>query len=222
MRQHCTCGTELAHEALFCHKCGRPQRELVEPEPDLRTYVEFPPPETEPVAPPPVAAPPPEPQPQPLPLNFRNPQVVRIASIIAMIATLLSFMPFLNWLLAGFAVVIAYYRRTRSALNVRGGVRLGWITGILMFVLWTLMFTIEQLPAALNGNLGNTLLQQMNTLHTQDPAVQQMMAGMLQTGPGLFFFLSFLLVASFFFIIGLSIAGGAIGARLLKRALAAQ
>ena len=42
MADFCTCGAELPPDALFCHKCGKPQREIVEPEPwrIQRAYVE--------------------------------------------------------------------------------------------------------------------------------------------------------------------------------------
>ena len=205
----CTCGTELVPGALFCHKCGKPQREIVVPDTGNWQHADLPP-----VPPAPVPQPPP--QPQPLPLNFHNPVAVRIALLVAVSATVLSFIPFLNWAAAGFFAVFFYKRKTGSLLNVGAGARLGWITGLLMFGLWTVLFTAQQVPAALNGHLSTVLQEQLKGLPTQDPMVQQMM-GFFQTGPGIFFVLFLSLVAFFLFIIGLSMAGGALGAKLVGR-----
>src|ERR1041384_1004295 len=127
----CTCGAQLPPDAQFCHKCGKPQREIVEPEP---------------AAPPPVLAPPPEPRRQTAPVNFRNPAALRIALLVAISATALGFvLPFLNWLAAGFFAVFFYCRKTGYELNVGGGVKLGWITGVLMFGPWAFIFLFQQL-----------------------------------------------------------------------------
>ena len=207
MPEICTCGAELVPDALFCHKCGKPQREIVVPDTSNWQHAELPP------APP---VPLPQVQPQALPLNFHNPVAVRIALLVAVSATVLSFLPFLNWTAAGFFAVFFYRRKTGSLLNVGAGARLGWITGLLMFGLWTVLFTAQQVPAALNGRLSTVLQEQLKGLPAQDPMVQQMM-GFFQTGPGIFFVLFLSLAAFFLFIIGLSMAGGAIGAKLVGR-----
>jgi len=48
-----------------------------------------------------------------------------------------------------------------------------------------------------------------------DPAMQQMMIHFVQSGPGLTAVLLFALCLSFFFITGLSIAGAALGAKMI-------
>jgi hypothetical protein len=209
MPETCTCGAELAPGSLFCHKCGKPQREIVVPDTANWQNAELPPAET---AAPPTPAPPPRQAPPPL--NFHNPVAVRIALLVAVCATILSFVPFLNWIAAGFFAVFFYRRKTGSLLNVGAGARMGWITGLLMFGLWTVLFTAQQVPAALNGKLGSLLQEQMKSLPAHDPMVQQMM-GFFQTGPGIFVVLFLSLAAFFLFITGLSIAGGAIGAKLV-------
>jgi zinc-ribbon domain len=199
MPDYCTCGAELPPDALFCHKCGKPQREILVPE----TVVDRPP-EVVPFTPPAVAEP---------PLNFRNPVAVRIALLTAVGATVLSFfLPFLNWIAAGFFAVFFYRRKTGSLLNVGAGVRLGWITGILMFVLWAVVF----IPTALGGRLEKVFQEQVKNLPAQDPMVQQM-SHFFQTGPGLAAILLFSLAALFVFITGLSMAGGALGAKMVGR-----
>src|SRR5947208_2130406 len=98
----CTCGAELAPNSLFCHRCGKPQREIpvYVPEP----VVEEPPPP----APPVVTAPP--------PVNFHNRLAIQIGLIMAILATLASFLVYVNWLAAGFFTVLIYRRRTGYAL----------------------------------------------------------------------------------------------------------
>src|ERR1035441_4085433 len=62
MPDFCTCGAQLPPDSLFCHKCGKPQREVIEPEPQPESVAEFVPP----------AAPPIGTAPQPPALNFHN------------------------------------------------------------------------------------------------------------------------------------------------------
>jgi len=75
------------------------------------------------------------PQPPPAPLDFRNPLALKIALLVAMGATALFFLPYVNWLAAGYFAVFLYRRRTGCAINVGAGVRLGWITGLFTFPL---------------------------------------------------------------------------------------
>jgi hypothetical protein len=79
MPEFCTCGAQLPLDALFCHKCGKPQRDLIAPEIEANTFPT--------AASQVVAEGPPPPKPQPLPLNFRNPIAVRIALVAAVGAT---------------------------------------------------------------------------------------------------------------------------------------
>jgi len=199
MPEFCTCGSQLAPDALFCHKCGKPQREIVVPETQ---------------APPPP--PPAPPKTESIPLNFHNTIALRIALLVAVSATLLSFLPFLNWIAAGFFAVFFYRRKTGSLLDVGAGVRMGWITGLLMFGLSAVVFAAQQVPAALSGHLGAAFEAQLKTLPSQDPMVQQM-SRFLQSGPGIFAVLLLTLVALFLFITGFSMAGGALGAKMVGR-----
>jgi hypothetical protein len=201
MLEFCSCGAQLAPDSLFCHKCGKPQREVIEAEePEVIPEVVV---ET-PVAPP-----------APAPLNFHNPIAVRVAFTVALVATLLSWIPALNvilWVAAGFSAVYLYRRRTGVFLNVRAGVRMGWITGVLMFVITTVIFTVTVLPAAANGGIAALFRQQFK--NASDPNVQEALR-MLETGPGIATILLATLFMLFCFITLLAMAGGALGAKLV-------
>jgi hypothetical protein len=206
MAEFCTCGAQLPPDALFCHKCGKPQRDLVTPEIEANTY---------PAAPVNAALPPPIPKPQPLPLNFHNPIAVRIALVAAVSATILSlFSPFLSWLAAGFFAVYLYCRKTGFRMDVLAGVKIGWITGLILYGFSAVVFTAQQLPDALSGHLGKSLVEQMKTTSSfQDPAMMQQFARLIQSEPGVVIVL--LLAILFVLVTCLSMAGGALGATLV-------
>ncbi len=203
MPEFCSCGAQLAPESLFCHKCGKAQRELVTVPEQTPAPVY--------VVPPPVAA-----KPSPLPLNFHNPVAVRIAMPVAVCAALLGFtvLPILSWLAAGFFAAFFYRRKTGSLLNVSGGARMGWITGIMMFGIWTVVLTALALPAAMSGRLLTTFQEQIKNSPWQDPAMLTQMNQMLQTGEGVATAVVVFFLMLFVFIICLSMAGGALGAML--------
>ncbi len=201
MPETCTCGAQLPPDALFCHKCGKPQRDIVPPEPEI-VQPSFQP--TAGVEAPAQSAPqwsPPEP---PAP-TFRNPLAVRISLLVGVAGTFLGFIPLLNWLAAGFFTVFFYRRRTKTPLTVNAGMRLGWITGIIMFTMWCIEFAL--LKAF--GNFKDLLEQQMQGLPSNDPYVQQVLA-FLESPAGLV-----TVVMMFFVMITcFSVAGGALGAKL--------
>jgi hypothetical protein len=204
MADYCTCGAQLPPEALFCHKCGKPQREIIAPEVESNTYQAATAAEPVPAAP----------RPQPLPLNFRNPIAVRIALVAAVSATILSLpLPIVNWLAAGFFAVFFYRRKTGFRLDVAAGVKIGWITGLIAYAFYAIVFTAQQLPDALSGHLGKTILEQMKNSAFQDPATLQQMTKVVQSEPGVV--ILFLLAALFVFVTCLSMAGGALGAKLV-------
>ena len=199
MPDFCSCGAQLPPDALFCHKCGKPQREILAPEPDTQ----------EPVSP--LVAPPP-PVREILPLNFRNSAAVRIALIVALSATVAFFiMPFLNWVFGGFFAVFFYRRRTGFLLNLGAGMRMGWMTGVLAFALYIVPFAI-QVP-----QIGAMLQDRLRSMAPQDPVVAQEMMRFFQTGSGVAIAVAFSLLFMFLIITFLSIAGGALAAKVVGR-----
>ncbi len=208
MPEFCSCGAQLPPDSLFCNKCGKPQRDVIAPEPEPEEVAELVPPPAAPV----IAAAPPPP-----PLNFHNLVALRIAFVVAPVAFLLSWIPALNlvlWIAAGFLAVFFHRRRTGDLLNVRAGVRLGWITGVLMFAITTVIFTLTIVPVAVKGGIATLFRQQLK--NPSDPNVQEALR-MLETAPGLVTILLVMLFMLFIFITLLSMAGGALGAKFVSR-----
>ena len=203
MAEYCTCGAQLPPDALFCHKCGKPQREILTPEVESNMYpaavVDVPPPQA--------------PKPEPLPLNFHNAIAVRIALLAAVSSTVLSFLVPVNWLAAGFFAVFFYCRKTGFRMDVTAGVKIGWITGLIAYGFSAIVLAAQQLPDALAGHLGKTILDQMKTYQFQDPNTVQEMTRLVQSNPAVV--ILFLLGALFVFVTCLSMAGGALGAKLV-------
>jgi hypothetical protein len=117
-------------------------------------------------------------------------------------------------LAAGFFAVFFYRRRTGGRLNVKAGMRMGWITGVMMFVITTVIFTLTIIPVAASGGIGAMFRSQFKNL--SDPKVQEALK-MLDTGPGLAAALLATLFMLFIFITLLSMAGGALGAKMTGR-----
>jgi uncharacterized membrane protein (DUF485 family) len=132
-----------------------------------------------------------------------------VAGLMAIMATLLFFLPYLNWLAAGFFSVLLYRRRTGYLLNLESGVRLGWITGVLMFVIVMVLLTVSLALVNAAGGFAALPPEVKNAL---DPKFQEAMKA-LQSGPAI----AELLVMLFTFITLLSMAGGALGAKLTGR-----
>jgi hypothetical protein len=197
MPEFCSCGAQLPPDSLFCNKCGKPQREIVAPEPEPASDAAVLPP-----PPAPVVAPPP-------PLNFHNLIAIKIAFMMAVLATLLSFLPYVNWLAAGFFAALMYRRRTGYLMNLESGLRLGWMTGMLMFVIIMVIFTASM---ALISAAGGLAALPAEVKAAVDPRVQEMFKT-LQSAPAVAQFL----VMLFVFITLFSMAGGALGAKLSSR-----
>jgi hypothetical protein len=196
MPEFCTCGAQLASDSLFCHKCGKAQRDILEPEPQA------PEPQVS-------ALPPPAPTAAPLP-TFRNPVALRIALMTAVLATFLFFLPYLNCLAAGYFAAFFYRRRTGSRLNVVAGVRMGWITGVLMFAIMAALFTA--FAVLFSGN--EVFLAEIKSM--SDPRAREMLQEMLKIIQNRTD-LALRLMQLFVFVTCLSMAGGALGAKLAGR-----
>ncbi len=159
-------------------------------------------------------APPVEVVPQPVVVaapapGFGNPVAIKISLAAAAVATLLSFLPYVNWLAAGFFAVFFYRRRTGALLNMESGVRMGWMTGIMMFGMMALLLTVSLLFFQVAGGIA---VVQQEFKNAVDPRVLEALK-LLQSGTEVFR----LLVQLFVFTTLLSMAGGALGAKMVGR-----
>jgi hypothetical protein len=205
--ERCTCGAQLPEDALFCHKCGKPQRDLVSVEE----------PEVAPAPPPiPVAAPPPL-----VVIGFHNGPAVRIALSMGLLAfmcllvvgqlALPQALTFVWLAAAGFLAVFLYRRSTGQRLSVMNGARLGWISGIFGFVIVTIILALFVIALS-EPSVVATLREQVKTRGIPEANLDQMIAA-LHSPSGVtqvvgLFFLLFTVLPAF---------GGAVGAKLLDR-----
>jgi hypothetical protein len=201
MPETCTCGAQLPPDSLFCHKCGKPQREIAEPEvhkPVILAPVTG--------APAPAFATAPR---FAMPVSFKNPVAVRISLLVGLVAMFFSFLPIVNWLAAGFFAVLFYRRKTHNLLNVGAGLHLGWITGLVMFTMWGVLLMAE----GLSGKLTGVVQEQIKSLPAANDPYFQQVAQFMASGPGLVI----VLAIGFVLITALSMAGGALGAKIVGR-----
>ena len=202
MADFCTCGTELPPNARFCHICGKPQREEDVQPPEL-TFV--PPPLPPPIAPPPLA------------LNFHNGVAVRIALLAAFVSVFLSVLvpiPAVAPTVGGFFAVYLYRRRTGQPVSVLGGARMGWITGLILFVIMASMLILVLMLIANYPGGANGLAAQMRNspLPVQKEMIDQL-AQFVQDPTK-----AILLLLDAFLLINVStITGGVIGGKLVGK-----
>jgi hypothetical protein len=198
----CTCGAQLPDNARFCLHCGKPQREE-----DLRPMAEAQP----------AFVPPPPP-----PVSFGNPIAFRVALISASISALLTKIPIMNlgcclWMTgAGFLAAVLYARRTGLMLSVSDGVRLGWITGLLTSAISLVLMVVSFALLRRDGGIRELVRRQLETAPARDESVRQVI-DFLTSPAG---FTIFLTVSSVFFFIvavSLSVAGGALGAKVMEK-----
>ena len=205
MAEFCTCRAELPPEARFCHKCGKPQRDDYEGEPQ--------PEEAAPQGGPEVPKPPPA-------IDFRNSLAVRVGFLSGLLANLTILLPYLFlaaplWLAgAGFMGVHLYIRRSGHGLSVRSGARMGWITGVFAFVIFTVFFTLNFLAAFKAGMF--TDRERLSQVPFLQGNVDQVIE-LLQSPLGLAINLVFSLGVMFLLFAGFTMAGGALGARVLRK-----
>ncbi len=140
MNPRCTCGAILPDDARFCHKCGKPQYE--EDIARLSGQEPVPAPVLPPIVPSKVAA--------SSGVSFRDSRAVWITiavaavTMVAMIALGFLFPPLFPIVLcgAGFAATRLYNQKALQPLTAAGAARLGWMTGLWLFLAVAVMFAM--------------------------------------------------------------------------------
>ncbi|MGQ9632615.1 MAG: zinc ribbon domain-containing protein [Bryobacteraceae bacterium] len=207
MPEFCSCGAQLPPDALFCHRCGKPQRELPvvqeEPAPSL--------PPVQPESPIPALPP---------GIGLRNSQAVRVALLTGSLTFLVSLMPlpivlrFLLLVAAGALSVYLYRRRSGMDLEVPSGARMGWITGLFCFVIFTVLFTVSVAVLTVilrDASLEAAYRQQMSSMGMSPENIQQAMEALQNPAQ-----LIGALLTAFVILTTLPALGGALGARLFR------
>ncbi len=152
----------------------------------------------------------------PLPVSFSNTLALRLCFLIASVASVLDSIPAVQLLCivwsvgAGFLAVMLYRRATGQAISMRNGVRMGWITGVLNSLILTVLTTIS--VASNSAELNAAFHEQVRLKAPNDPAALAVIENpyFLATGIIMMLFFMFVLVT------GACIAGGALGARMVR------
>ena len=201
MPEYCTCGAQLPPDARFCHKCGKPQREEDVPVEEQPVVL--------PILPTPVAVEPP-------PIGFRNAIAVRVALATGIPMFLLSAvagpLALAVPVVGGFFAVYLYRRRTGEKITVLAGARLGWISGIIVFAIVTVVLTLVMLMLS-QPDFVQSMRDQMAKMSSisQDELTKRI--ELLRTPSGL----ALGLLDTFLSYTLLTALGGAVGAKILSR-----
>lgn len=150
MPSRCTCGAVLPEDARFCHKCGKPQFEeyLAAADAEQASETTGVPPATVPSAARSSAL--------PNAISFKNSRAVVISLVVAA-GAMVCFFPiavlapalFPFFLCAvGFVAVRVYKGRSAETLSTSAGARLGWMTGLWIFLVFAVLLTLSAVMMA--------------------------------------------------------------------------
>ena len=218
----CSCGSYIPPEAQFCPGCGRPlTAEAREAESRIQAPLQSPPARIEEEAEELASAPPRVEK--PLPITFGNPHALKAAYWAGAFAALISSLPILNLLFfvwfpaAGFFAVASYRRRSGQTPDVRGGAKLGWLTAITSFALTLFLLAVQSLiGGAQSFSAGLEEMQKQFEANNQ-PDVAQQIGTLLQDPTAMAAVFLFMLLFTFSLVSICTVAGGAIGARVLRK-----
>ncbi|MFL6352967.1 MAG: zinc ribbon domain-containing protein [Bryobacteraceae bacterium] len=201
MEQRCTCGALLPDDARFCHKCGKPQYEE-----DITRLAAEAPATTSPPTPP--VAPPPR-------ISFHNSRAVMVSLVVAAVSLLglcvAAFIAPLLWPVvlcaAGFAAAMLYKGRSPEPLSPAAGARLGWMTGLWLFLVFAVSATLTSIYLA--SASGREALKAL-------PNIPEL-AKMLDNPHHFLMSVLASIIPTFFMVTLLPGLGGMLGAKLVTR-----
>jgi hypothetical protein len=146
-----------------------------------------------------------------------------IADGLIVIAAGFMFIPYgaygLGMISAGILVVLFYCRRNPGAgLSPGMGARLGMVSGVLGFGIFTLFIAIQILVFHSGGQLRAAMLEKIeqSALRTSDPQTQQYLT-YFKSPPGLALLMALTLLGMFFASLIFASLGGTLAATLLRR-----
>jgi hypothetical protein len=205
-QQRCTCGALLPEDARFCHKCGKPQypediERLSASEPSAPVQA----PLTPPLSTSPASS-----------ISFRNSRAVLISLVVAGAAfvgsgaaALLSPLLFpIILCAAGYVAARLYRRQSAEPLTAAAGARLGWMTGLWLFLIVAVLSAITAIYVSSPQGWA-----QIRAMWSQVPEVSKVLVNqhdfLMRLAVNLPFF--------FFLLTLLPGLGGMLGARTARR-----
>lgn len=230
MPERCTCGAFLVEDALFCHRCGKPARALS----NAATLAEAEEAAAAASAPSPAGTSPASAPDRlraaalefPAEISFQNQAAVRVAAAIAVLGTLLGLMPVpqllsIFWKLvilvaAGFIAVYVYHRRTGDLPSVRGGARIGWMTGMFSFLITLVMFVAGAVALSSQGGLAGQFKKQLIAANNPSAELEELLR-IFDSPTGMAMVVTTMLFILFLFFTALPMIGGALGAKVLEK-----
>lgn len=154
-------------------------------------------------------------------ISFGNPDVIRAAYPIAVVAAVLGSIPavslfcFLWYPAAGFLSVYLYRRRTGVFLTTAQGARLGAITGLLVFAISLLVLAVAFVFGG--GADFSAALHEAVEKSGQPEDLQRSILRLIDNPVTLSLILMIGLFFRFLATAGLTVIGGALGAKVLEK-----
>lgn len=214
----CDCGFEIPYRASFCPGCGKPL--TLEARERERIANAFQRPEeqeeTEPVS---------------SEITFGTPGVLRACYWSAALGAILISLPsaillcFLIYPATGFYSVHSYRRQTKKKVSLRGGAKLGFLTGTITFALLLILMAIVSIvpgpePTTESASSGMSATFDQLEKMFQEEGRQDLVTQLreVRRNPTA---LALMVVMSLMFLFGLTTAfttvGGALGAKVLEK-----
>ncbi|HWR52078.1 MAG TPA: hypothetical protein VN428_13275 [Bryobacteraceae bacterium] len=154
------------------------------------------------------------------PVNFSNPLAVRLGFLAALMGNLFTFLLYFGcplWLFgAGLLAAMWYERRAQEPLTVERGVRMGWMTGLFSFMIFTVLFTFSFVAAVRSGEFERTTRAQIENLPFGQGNVEAFLE-LLRSPMGMAINLLVSLFVMFLVFTAFAAMGGALAAKLAQR-----
>jgi hypothetical protein len=149
-------------------------------------------------------------------------RVASLAGVLASVLLLFPLPPVINvvWMFVvlvggGFWAVHLFRKRTGTDVTVRGGAKLGWMTGVFSFLVLLVVFTLNVILITTVGELRESFDSALRASGSAEVAEQY--EALLSSPGGLGALIFAVLLTSFILLPLFSTIGGALGAKVLER-----